>query len=638
MAKSTRRGRSRAQRAVRAVLWGMAAAHVVDATLLRRRRVQLRALSNPVAVPDLTGKLGVRSVVGGTVDGATLAAAAYEMDFDGVEVVDLVPGNLPVERSLRLLRRVIPDRLSGDVMYSPGGAHEALAVHPALVERLGYEPAQDTLDRATLVRATVKAQRYAPASAVVRVAPELRAAPYGPVERWRELEAVTAGAQPYASLPPLLVGMQLAHLAAMTAGLFVAPPAALAALATWSAQPALVFGTGAARPAADGESDEDVELRPPHVGWSSLLRLPLAWFDAVTTALAGVVETREAVQRRLAEPIPAAPPVEELFEDRRWSCPWCGSSSLTPRLDTTDLFQNKPGAFHLDECDVCGHIFQNPALSIAGLNYYYDEFYEGIGEEMWEVIFAGGVHHNRNRVASIDRQTVPKAWLDVGCGHGHFCLTARQRWPETRFDGVDMSETVQEAQRRGWIDIAHFGLFTELADDLPRIYDVVSMHHYLEHTRDPRPELAAAAKVLQPGGHLMIEVPDPATPWARRLGRFWFTWAQPQHLHFVKCEELTAELERMGFEVVSVERGAATLGLDLSGAVMFGVQNLAPSPHLPWLRRPPLGRRLRRLGVLAAAAPVFLAASIGDAVKDARPDPRRIGNAYRVVARAPGDG
>jgi SAM-dependent methyltransferase len=365
------------------------------------------------------------------------------------------------------------------------------------------------------------------------------------------------------------------------------------------------------------------------------LRLPKAWVDTLLTAAAGFVETREAWQRRLAEPPPRVPSEQELFEPERDTCPWCTSASLRPRVDTTDLFQNKPGQFHLDECTSCGHIFQNPALTIAGLNYYYDEFYEGIGEEMWEGIFAAGVEHNRNRVAAIDRQTTPKAWLDVGCGHGHFCLTARQQWPDTRFDGVDMSETVQEAQRRGWIDIAHFGLFTELADDLPRIYDVVSMHHYLEHTRDPRPELAAAAKVLLPGGHLMIEVPDPATPWARRLGRFWFTWAQPQHLHFVKCEELTAELERMGFEVVSVERGAATLGLDLSGAVVFGVQSLAASPHLPWLRRPPLGSRLKRMAVVAAAAPVFVAAFLADAVKDARPTTRRIGNAYRVVARAP---
>ena len=88
--------------------------------------------------------------------------------------------------------------------------------------------------------------------------------------------------------------------------------------------------------------------------------------------------------------------------------------------------------------------------------------------------------------------------------------------------------------------------------------------------------------------------------------------------------------------MVSVERGAATLGLDFSAAVIFGVQNLVPSPNLPWQRRPALGYRLKRMAVIAAAVPVFLAVSIPDMIKDARPN-ARIGNAYRVVARAPVD-
>ena len=93
----------------------------------------------------------------------------------------------------------------------------------------------------------------------------------------------------------------------------------------------------------------------------------------------------------------------------------------------------------------------------------------------------------------------------MGTGHGHFCLVARQHWPEATFDGLDLSESVDEAARRGWVDTAYRGLFPELAGGLPRSYDVVSMHHYLEHTRDPGAELDAATKVLEPGGHLLIE-------------------------------------------------------------------------------------------------------------------------------------
>ena len=617
----------RARRVVRGALWTLAAAHLVEAAVLRRRRERVAALSNPGVSHDLAGKLGVTSAEGAEVDDGTIAAAAHEMELDGVDVVDLVPGDLSAERSLRLLRRVEPERLPDDVMYTPGGAHEVLALHPSLVERMGIEPREESMDRSAMVRRTVKAQRYAPTSAVLRVAPGLRSAPYGPLDRWRELEGLTVGARPYASLPPVLVGAQLAHLAALAAGVVVAPVPALAALAAWSAQPSMVFGGG---------EPEARALQPPEVTMASVLRFPRALLDALRTAAVGYRETRAAAERRLAEPLPATPSLDELFEDRREHCPWCGSPSIVGRIDTTDVFQNKPGTFHVDECTDCGHIFQNPAPTDAGLDYYYADFYEGIGEELWEVIFAGGAHHSRNRVEAIARVAEPKTWLDVGAGHGHFCLTARQRWPETRFDGVDMSETVEEAGRRGRIDTAYRGLFTELADELPRNYDVVSMHHYLEHTRDPRRELAAAAELLAPGGHLMIEVPDPSTPWARRLGRFWYYWAQPQHLHLVRCEELVAHLEAQGFEVVSVERAAATLGFDLTGAAVCAAQTLAPSSHLPWFPPPTLSQRLKRTAVVAAAVPVVVAAAIVDTAKDARPTHGRVGNAYRVVARAGG--
>jgi predicted SAM-dependent methyltransferase len=78
-----------------------------------------------------------------------------------------------------------------------------------------------------------------------------------------------------------------------------------------------------------------------------------------------------------------------------------------------------------------------------------------------------------------------------------------------------MGASIEESQRRGWIDHAYRGLFPDLADE------------------DPRAELEAAHRVLQPGGHLLIEVPDPESRFARLMGRYWVPWLQPQHQQFV---------------------------------------------------------------------------------------------------------
>ena len=601
------------------VLGVLAVVHVVEVIELRRRRARLAALPDPAGAPG--EPLDVVAAAGSSVDAGTLAAVGAEMATSGARVVDLVPADLPPVRMLRLLRRVETQRLGTDPYYTPGGAHETLVLHPSVTRRIGWGPEALTdgeLDRGDMVRRTLHAQRHAPTASAIRIAEGVTAAPSTPQQRWRELEELLAPAWPYGALTPVFVGLETAHLAVMTAGVFVAPWAALVALATWSAQPALVVG-------------------PERSLAASLLRLPQAWLENLGTCVVGAKATRARESRRDTVALPAAPPEDVLFEPRRKTCAWCGSPDLVGRLDIGDLLQSKDGEFHLDECADCGHIFQNPALTPAGLDHYYEDAYDGIGEELAETSFAALGPIYRSRVETMARFTEPRAWLDVGTGHAHFCLAARERWPELVIDGLDMSDTVEEAQRRGRIDTAYLGQFPDLADGLPRSYDVVSMHHYIEHTREPRRELAAAAKVVEPGGYLMIEMPDPASPWSRRLGRFWWQWGQPQHQHFVTCEQMVAAVTDVGFDVLSVERGPATMGGDLYNSIGLMLQTVVRSPHLPWLPKVSAGYRARRLALYTAAIPALLVTKVADLVKDGtrrqRGDRSSAGNAYRLVAR-----
>jgi len=601
--------------ALRAALWSLAAAHVVEALVVRSRARAIEPLGSQDGEGTAPAGVTVVAPAGVALDPATRAAAERDLAAGAALALDLVPGDLPAERAFRLLRRVAPARLATDPLYSPGGAHEALVLAGPLARRMApVDPA--AADRGALARLTLRAQRYAPAATALRRAPGLRAAPQGPVDRWRELEELTAFARPLYALAPLLLGLRAAHVGALVAGPVLAPVAGTAALLTWCAQPALAFSR---RP-------------PPGLVRACVARVPAAVADVVRTGGAGARQPRREGQRA----VPPPPPLAGRFERRRDTCPWCGAGDLAGRLDTVDLFQYKPGRFHLDECRACGHIFQNPALAPAGLAYYYAAFYDGAAENLTDASFAAMGRIYRRRAEVVARHCEPRAGLDVGTGHGHFCLVARRHWPGAVVDGLDLSDAVDEAARRGWIDTAYRGAFPDLADGLPRSYDVVTMHHYLEHTREPRRELAAAAKVLEPGGHLVVEVPDPASPWARRLGRYWYSWFQPQHQHFVPCDNLVAALEDEGLEVREVERGPANQGGDLFTAVVLLLQRVAPSPHAPWLPSPTAGRRARRWAALAVAVPAMVAAAVPDLILDValrRGWARGPGNAYRVVAR-----
>lgn len=329
--------------------------------------------------------------------------------------------------------------------------------------------------------------------------------------------------------------------------------------------------------------------------------------------------------------------VERFLEPRRETCPWCGSADLSVRLQTTDLLQHKPGRFTLERCGDCRHIFQNPRLTPEGLDFYYRDFYDGLGQQMCEWIFTkqGSSYHGRAEM--LVPFTTPKAWLDVGTGYGHFCQAARKRWPDTTFDGLDQGDSVEEARRRGWVDGSYRGDFGALAGELAGRYDVVSMHHYLEHTREPLDELDTATKVLLPGGYLLIEVPDPEFRLGRVFGRFWLPWFQPQHQHFIPVDNLMAALADRGFSTVAVQRGEAHVGGDLTMSLVLALKACAPDPRLPWLAAEPTHwRRICRAMVWAAGLPPLVVAYLLDRQLNQLVRRSRRGNAYRVLARKDG--
>jgi SAM-dependent methyltransferase len=306
-------------------------------------------------------------------------------------------------------------------------------------------------------------------------------------------------------------------------------------------------------------------------------------------------------------------------------------------LFTTDvLAQLKPGRTTLERCRSCGHIFQNPRLSLAGLEFYYRDYYECIGAESTAWFFRRSVKDYRGRVELLRQHCSDRTrrWLDVGTGSGHFCQYAKATFPGTRFDGLDTGSGVEEAERSGWVSRGYRASFVDLADKLADEYDVLSMNHYLEHTREPGAELDAAVTALAPGGLLFIELPDPEYRLGHLLGRFWAPWFQPQHLHMIPIGNLEQALKERGLVVLARQRGEAHQGGDLTVALGLWLMSRFPDPALPW--RPTDAPRLRRIiraGVWAAALPGLVVAAVLDAANGAGRRRGGIGNAYRVLAR-----
>jgi SAM-dependent methyltransferase len=249
-----------------------------------------------------------------------------------------------------------------------------------------------------------------------------------------------------------------------------------------------------------------------------------------------------------------------------------------------------------------------------------------------EFIFGFGAEPYHARAKMMRDVAQPARWLDVGAGHGHFCIAARDELPDTRFDGLDLSESIDEAKRRGWVDTAYRGLFPELAPSIAGRYGAISMSHYLEHTLDPRAELDAAHIALEPGGCLLIEVPDPDFVLGRVLRRYWLPWFQPQHLHLVPAKNLDQMLQDRGFTPLVWHRGAAHQRVDFFFASWLFLDRLAPSPTLPWRKRGMLAAAWRTL-VWTLGSSLIITGVLVDNLVGPLFARAKVSNTYRVVAR-----
>jgi ubiquinone/menaquinone biosynthesis C-methylase UbiE len=586
----------------------LAALWLADGLRLRQRARSLPVLPTSDAAPTEDHVFLVRPGV--TLDESTRRAASAYASAHDLDVLDLVPRRIAAWRALVLLVAVDAARFRRDRFARGASAGDVLLVRASLLERLGMKP--EATDAVALTEIARTLKLHAATGSDFVVTPLLLSPGIGLRERRRLLRLLFGD-----PVVPLFA-LQLALLALAIA---FAPPWGLAALAIFHAQALLVT---VATPLAPFDRLEHLFARPlidlaSTVGPSS-----------PPPRRVSAAELRPVYEALLANG------TDPFFEPPRPDCPLCRGRRLSKVVEVGDHYQRKPGKFVLSRCQSCGHVFQNPRLSLEGLAFYYRDFYDGLGEELTQTVFSSETTEYRERARLVSAFVKPRRWLDVGAGHGHFCCFARDLLPETRFEGLDLSESIEHAVRRRWVDRGIRGLFPEVAPKLAaggERYDVVSMSHYLEHTLDPAAEIDAAARVLPSGGLLFIEVPDPESRLGRLFGRGWLPWFQPQHLHFLTVKNIHRLLVERAFEPVVWHRGEAHQPAEFTYLTLFVLNRLALSADVPWRPEAGLATRAWRRFVWSAALPLLALAWLLDHAL--APLFRREGwsNTYRVLAR-----
>ena len=138
--------------------------------------------------------------------------------------------------------------------------------------------------------------------------------------------------------------------------------------------------------------------------------------------------------------------------------------------------------------------------------------------------------------------------LDLGCGRGVNLGPLADRGFEVH--GVEISAAAaQGADPRADVRIA-----SSLSDAgyEAAFFDEVVVWHVLEHVDDPRGTLEEVARILRPGGRLIVAVPNFSSAQARWTGAAWFHLDPPRHLYHFPLAALEELLKSAGFEIASV--------------------------------------------------------------------------------------
>jgi len=257
------------------------------------------------------------------------------------------------------------------------------------------------------------------------------------------------------------------------------------------------------------------------------------------------------------------------------ACRACGSAHVTLRGRKHGDFIRREFEFH--QCRDCGLMFVEP---FSGFEIYNDAYYRGRGPDPyvdyeteyhdWRASDRGFEFDDMARLAEkflapseapgsgaasgsdgteSRSATRPLRWLDFGCGSGAFLKYLREHGPIhgrplelTGHDVGSYADLLKSHDRFRILDL------DELSREPSDGYDVISMIEVIEHLPHPHDPLALVARLLKPGGLLLLTTGNLDSPIARRQGIHYRYCAPEIHVSLFNPRALAHLYRRVGLE------------------------------------------------------------------------------------------
>lgn len=238
-------------------------------------------------------------------------------------------------------------------------------------------------------------------------------------------------------------------------------------------------------------------------------------------------------------------------------CCLCGAKGGEPLAVGEDFeYRTSADSFLAVRCERCSLVFLDPRPTDDELPRIYPDNYHAFEFSQEEF---GIVHKIRSRLEAhrllraCGDLPAGARLLDVGCGDGfHLDLLRRHGRAAWHLEGIDLDERAIEAARGRGLNV-HLGSVEDL--DLPaESYDMAFLIQTIEHVGDPVAVLSAVARLLRPGGRVMI-VTDNTGSLDFRLfrGRHWGGYHFPRHWNLFNERSMRRLAAAVGLHVDRLE-------------------------------------------------------------------------------------
>lgn len=236
-------------------------------------------------------------------------------------------------------------------------------------------------------------------------------------------------------------------------------------------------------------------------------------------------------------------------------------------------------------CDGCGIRHLDPMPSIEDAQALYSDDYfrnDSAIARGYEDYLADSTNARatfRRRVSYLPHGAKHGRLLDVGAAAGFFVEQARQAGWDA--EGLELNRWAAEYARD------HLGLpvrqgSLEEVRYADHEFAVVTLWEVIEHIPNPRELIREIARILQPGGYLVLSTPDAGSAVAKIFGRRWLGWKKvPEHVFFFDRRTLERVLAHEGFEVTSSRYVSLTV------RVTYALERLGALMGVPWIARLP---------------------------------------------------